>query len=166
VLPRVPGWEARLAAAVESARLRPYQLGEHDCLRFACAVEFALTGRDRWHCWAGQYRTARRAKYLIAKYGNDVAVDGAGVGDSAAPVAQGNDHAAPGELFTRAASRWFGGGPQPMALARRGDVCEYRTPDGEQHLGVVIGAQVVVLMHAGLAFVPRTAATHAWRVGE
>lgn len=136
---RLEGWEGRLAGVVEAARHVPYQLGEHDCFRFACAVVEALTGIDRWPEWAGRYTTRREALRCIHAYG------GAG--------------------FTEAGSKLFGGAPVPASKARRGDVLEFVDPFDEKHLGVCVGAEVAVLADGGLRFVRLSQCAHAWRVG-
>jgi hypothetical protein len=137
-LERREGWEGRLAAVLEDARGRSYVLGEHDCFRLACAAVEALTGVDLWAAWAGRYRTRREALALLASYGG---------------------------TFTGAFSRLFGAAPEPIALARRGDIAEYQDPRGERHLGVVNGARVVLLLAAGVEGIPRSACRHAWRIG-
>lgn len=139
VMARTQGWESRLMAVVEAARVEPYVLGVHDCFRFACRAVEALTGADLWSEWAGRYRTRRQALRRIHEY--------AGAG------------------FTEAGSKLFGGSPVPCAQARRGDVLEYRDDRGEQHLGVCVGADVAVLAEQGLAFVRLSRCRHAWRVG-
>lgn len=137
-LVRLPGWEARLAVVIESAAHRPYQLGEHDCFRFACDAVRALTGAELWEAWRGRYRTKRRALRLLVEYGGD---------------------------FTNAFSRLFGSQPIAMTFARRGDIAEYCCPQGEQHLGVVQGACVALLLERGVGTVPLLGCAHAWRIG-
>jgi uncharacterized protein DUF6950 len=136
---RVPGWEDRLAAAIADARVESYALGRHDCFRLACRVIEALVGVDPWPAWAGTYASRREALRRIAEYHEDG--------------------------FTAAASRFFGGAPQPMELARRGDLCEFIDSEGAPHLGVVLGAEVALLGPEGLVFVRRDACPHHWRVG-
>jgi hypothetical protein len=138
-LERLPGWEDRLFATIEAARSRPYRLGEHDCFRLACAVVEALTGANPWEPWAGSYSSKREALRRIAEF-----------------------HAGG---FTAAASRFFGGEPAPIELARRGDICEFVDVDGEQHLGVMLGVHVALLGPEGLSFAPREVCKHCWRIG-
>jgi hypothetical protein len=137
-LERLAGWESRLAAVVDAARPRAYQLGAHDCFRFACQAVEALTGVDLYAPWAGQYRTKRQALRLLARYGGD---------------------------FTGSFSRLFGSAPGPIAKARRGDIAEFVDAAGEQHLGLVYGAVVIVLREQGLDAVRRSSCAHAWRIG-
>ena len=136
---RRPGWEDRLAAVIEAARSAPYELGRHDCFRLACSVIDALTGIDLWAPFAGSYASRREALRRIAEF------EAAG--------------------FTAAASKLFGSTPMPMPFARRGDVCEFRDEDGEQHLGIVLGVKVALLGPEGLAFAGRDECRHCWRIG-
>lgn len=135
---RLPGWEARLAAHLEAARGKPYKLGEHDCFRFACGAVQALAGVDLWEAWRGRYSSKRSALRLLAEYGGG---------------------------FTGAFTRLFGVEPSDCALARRGDVVEYRDAEGVQHLGVVAGAMVAVMLERDLSYVWRRDCAHAWRIG-
>lgn len=137
-LSRIPGWEARLAETIEAARYEPYALGKHDCFRLACSVVQALTAADLWPQWAGRYATKREALRRIAEFN-----------------AGG---------FTAAAVQLFGADPVPMNHAHRGDLAEYSDEKG-QHLGIVLGASVALLVEEGLKFLPRSACRHAWRIG-
>jgi len=133
---RLDGWESRLNLVLADARTRPYILGEHDCFRVTCRVIQALTGVDRWPDFAG-YTTKREAISGIAKYGRTF----------------------------ETAYDWFFGERIELNFARRGDIAAIATPDGEKHLGVVMGKQIYVLYELGLTAVPRRAAHCAWRVG-
>lgn len=140
---RRQGWESRLAEVIEAARSRPYQLGAHDCFRFACSAIEALTGLDLWAPWQGRYTTRREALRLLAGYGG---------------------------TFTAAASRMFQAEPAPMGFARRGDIAEYVGPAGvdlaiEPHLVVVVGAQAAGLGEHGLYRIRRSSCAHVWRIG-
>jgi hypothetical protein len=134
----VQGWELRLAAVIDEARWKPYQLGEHDCFRFACQAVEALTGVDLYAPWRGAYRTKRQALRLLARYGGG---------------------------FTGSFTRLFGAPPISIGLARRGDIAEFVDAAGEQHLGVVNGALVVILREKGLDAIRRSNCAHAWRIG-
>lgn len=135
---RLPGWESRLAAALDDARARPYALGEHDCFRVACAAVEALTGVDHWSHWGGTYRTPRQALARIVAFGGD---------------------------FEHAFSRLFGGELQPMSAARRGDIALYVDAAGDRHLGVVVGAQVAALGEHGVVPLKRGECVGCWRIG-
>lgn len=126
LLMRRPDWPEALAAAVAAAERRPYALGEWDCLAFAFGCIAAMTGQDWWPQFAGRYRTVAGAKRVIRLYGRTLAEAFAG--------------------FT-------GLEVVPILRARRGDVAIYRDAAGE-HLGVVMGAAVLVLADDGLRRVP------------
>jgi len=133
---RLDGWESRLNAVLENARARPYVLGAHDCFRVACLVVEALTGVDRWPEFAG-YTTKREALHKIAAHGHS---------------------------FEQAGD-WFFGERIDLKFARRGDIAALATPDGEKHLGIVMGRQLYVMYELGLTAVPLGLAHCAWRVG-
>lgn len=134
---RIDGWETRLFEVVEAARHEPYQLGSHDCFRFACSSIEALTGVDRWPEFAG-YRTKRDALVRIARHGKSA----------------------------ESAGDWFCGSPSvSTSRAQRGDILLLQTEDGEQHLGVCLGAQAAFLHERGLLFVPTLTCICAWKIG-
>ena len=136
-LERIEGWESRLAAVVADAALKPYALGEHDCFRVACCAVEALTGADLWAEWAGRYATHTQALRIIAEYGGD---------------------------FTGSFTKLFGIEPVSVKLARRGDIMEFLTTDGQQHLGVCLCEMVIVLGERGLFYVRITECKHCWRI--
>lgn len=136
---RLDGWEGRLNALIEDARKRPYVLGEHDCLRVACAAVQALTGADPWPEWAGRYSTKREALVVIARYA------GGGLDD--------------------AVTKFLDQAPVAPRLARRGDLVLYVDAAGEAHLGVSVGSRAAVLGADGLAFVRLGECRQAWRIG-
>jgi len=133
---RRDGWEARLVLAIEDARERPYQLGQHDCFRLACRVIEALTGVDRWPEFRG-YATKREALALLARHG----------------------------ATFEDAFDWMLGPRVGVPAARRGDLVCVQTDDGEKHLGVVMGREAAFLAPAGVIWVPVSACLCAWRVG-
>lgn len=137
-LPRLRGWEGRLANAIEAARARPYVLGEADCFRMACEAVQALVGVDLWAEHRGTYSTREEAQARVLAYG---------------------------ATFTRAFCNIFGAEPWAMAMGRRGDIAEYRDPGGEAHLGVVVGAAVAVAGQRGLLFLKRSECRHCWGIG-
>ncbi len=136
---RLPGWEDRLAAVFESARATPYVLGQHDCLRVACAAVAALTGVDYWQRFAGGYATQREAIKVIRSIAPDLG---------------------------RAVSMITGTEPVLPLQARRGDLMLYSDPAGE-HLAVCNGATAAVLGPDGLLWLPLDHAglRAAWRIG-
>lgn len=138
-LTRTSGWEQRFADVIEAARHRLYALGQWDCLRLACEDVAALTGVDFWPRFAG-YRTKRQALVTIARI---------------APT------------LGEAVSATLGVSPTPTLGARRGDLALYRDAVGEDHLGVVVGAAVMLTLDTGLTSVGLDDAglLCAWRVG-
>ena len=134
---RLQGWEARLSAVIDEARVTPYQLGSYDCLRLACAAVAALTGVDRWPEFAGTYRCRRSALLAIARRGASFEVF----------IDMLVDH-----------------GRVDAAYARRGDLACVQTEDGDMHLGVVLGAEIALLGEGGLRLEPLHVARCLWRV--
>lgn len=120
-------WPERLALQVRLAQAKPYQLGMHDCARFACHCVEAMTGVDLWPRFAG-YSTLAQAHRTMRSLG---------------------------ETLGAAASAMLGAPATPVAQARRGDVVTYRDALGE-HLGICTGAQVAVLGPQGLMHLPLT----------
>lgn len=121
-LVRRTDWPERLQAAMESARIKPYVLGEHDCLRVACSAVEAMTGVDFWPRFVG-YRTKRQALAKIARIAPSLGEAVSVVLDKA---------------------------PRPVRSAWRGDVVLYRDERGEDHLGICMGLQVFVTGPEGI----------------
>lgn len=132
-------WPERLLAVVESARLKPYVLGENDCLRMACACVEALTGVDFWPQFAG-YKTKRQALVTIAKIAPSL-------GD--------------------AVTATLGMPPAPTLSAQRGDLFLYRDERGEDHLGVCVGRHVVLMAAEGTLQmgIDHPGLLCSWRIG-
>ena len=137
---RLAGWEERLEKILADARMLPYELGTHDCLRVACRVLEALTGEDRWSEFSGRYKTARQARRLLANYGSS---------------------------FEAAGDWFFRSLHVDVREARRGDIVAIQTEDAEKHLGVVTldGAKAALLGSSGLVFVPVVTCLCCWKVG-
>lgn len=136
---RQDGWESRLARVIEAATGRPYVLGENDCLRLACAAVDALTGVDFWPRFAG-YRTHRQALVTIARI---------------APCL--------GDAVTET----LGVSPAPTFSALRGDIVLYRDERGEDHLGVCVGRDVVLMAAEGSTTlgIEHPGLLCSWRIG-
>lgn len=136
---RLDGWESRLAAAIDAAFGRPYVLGENDCLRLACACVAALTGIDYWPRFAG-YRTHRQALVTIARIAPSL-----------------------GEAVTAT----LGVSPAPTRSALRGDLVLFRDDIGEDHLGVCVGRDAVLLSAEGAITtgIDDARLLCAWRIG-
>lgn len=121
---------------ISDAERKPYKLGEHDCLRLACAVVQARSGIDHWPTFAG-YKTKRQALACIARV---------------APTLR--------EAITITLNA-----PEMLpTLAQRGDIVLFR--DVEEHIGICVGEHVVVLGAEGLLRIKITSyqLLAAWRV--
>jgi ferric-dicitrate binding protein FerR (iron transport regulator) len=68
-LHRYPDWEARLAAYLDSVRVRPFEWGTHDCCLFAAGAVEAMTGVDPMPEFRGAYSTQRGARRALATHG-------------------------------------------------------------------------------------------------
>jgi hypothetical protein len=135
---RLDGWEGRLALVVAAATDAPYELGRHDCFRFACACAEALTGADLSIGFAGKYKSRRGALRLARKF------------------AGGGMRVAIGKLL--------GVADQPPRMARRGDWLLFN--DGaEDHIGICTGAEIAVLAERGLNRVRFDDCVCCWAVG-
>lgn len=66
---RYPDWEARLAAYLETIRLRPFEWGRHDCCTFAAGAVEAMTGIDPMPEFRGHYRTRIGSLRALRKLG-------------------------------------------------------------------------------------------------
>lgn len=139
LLTRRPDWPQRLVAVIDAARREPYVLGEHDCLRLACAAVEALTGVDFWPRFAG-YKTKRQALVTIARIAPSLA---------------------------EAVTATLGVSPSPVLSAWRGDICLFRDAQGEDHLGVCMGRLVVVTAPEGTLTMSldHPGLLASWRVG-
>ncbi|TCO68505.1 DUF6950 family protein [Rhodovulum euryhalinum] len=132
---RAPGWEGRLAAAVEAARARPFAWGEHDCATWAFGVRRELTGGpDLAAAWRGRYRTAPGAARVLRRLGWSSMAE---------------------------AGRALLGPPRAtVRQAGRGDL----VLDGEgAAFGVCLGARAAFLAPEGLSFRPLGSCSLAWR---
>lgn len=132
---RLEGWEARLAAVVEAARLEPFAWGSTDCFRLACSAVEALTGLDHWPRFAGRYSSKAGALRIIAATGT----------------------------FPEFIGWAFSAPLVPVNLARRGDLVLVPQP-GMDALGVCLGNEAAVRAEKRLGFVPRALSLCAWRV--
>lgn len=131
---RLPGWEARLAEAVEAARGVPFVWGLHDCAIWAFDVRRALTGQDAAAAWRGRYRSARGARAVLRRR------LGAASHAEAATAILGPPLAAP-------------------MLAQRGDIVL-----ASDAFGVCLGRDCAFLAPEGLTFRVLTDIETAWRV--
>ncbi len=132
---RRPGWECRLAEAIEAARRRAFQWGQHDCAIWAFDLRSDLTGgEDVAGLWRGRYRTARGATRVMRRLGWP---------------------------SLEAAGRALLGDPLPSVnLAQRGDLVLATSGLG---FGVCLGARAAGIAPVGLIMVPLDACALAWR---
>lgn len=138
-LQRQQGWERRLNAVLDTARGRPYVLGEADCLKVACEVVEALTGVDFWPRFSG-YRSKRGALLTIARVAPSLA---------------------------EAVTATLGVPPTRVFAAWRGDLLLFRDEQGEDHLGVSCGSMVALTAAEGWLLIPLShpGLLCSWRVG-
>ena len=134
--PRIDHWERLLAAAIDTARVRPFIWGLHDCPTFAFETRMILTaGEDIAALWRGRYTTALGGQRVMRRLG------WASLEDMA------------NELL---------GEPRPSALlAQRGDVV---LADSGLGFGICTGASAVGMAPAGLMTVPLTSCRLAWPI--
>lgn len=134
--PRVDHWERLLAAAIDTARARPFVWGLHDCPTFAFETRMILTaGEDVAALWRGRYTTALGGQRVMRRLG------WASLEEMA------------NELL---------GEPRPSALlAQRGEVV---LADSGLGFGICTGASAVGMVPAGLVTVPLTSCRLAWPI--
>jgi hypothetical protein len=133
---RIPGWERRLAEAVEAARDRPFRWGYHDCATWAFDLRRQIAGGDDVAArWRGRYTTARGAERVMRRLGY---------------------------ASLEEAGRDLLGEPLPSVnLAQRGDLVLADTGLG---FGVCLGARAAGIAPSGLVLVPMSNCKLAWRV--
>ena len=133
---RLPGWELRLAEAIEDARDHPFRWGRHDCATFAFDLRRDMTGcYDVAALWRGRYTTARGAVRVMRRLGWQ---------------------------SLEAAGRDLLGEPLPsVPLAQRGDLVLAGTGLG---FGVCLGARVAGIAPEGLVLAPLSSCAFAWRI--
>ena len=138
MMPRLPGWRARLAAAIASANA-PFAWGAHDCCTgLAGPCILALTGVNLAEQFYGKYSTAKGAVRVLNRAGYD---------DLAALAAahfQEYAHASQAQI---------------------GDIAAFRSEDTGWALGIVLGERIAVLSPSGYATQSRLAAARAFKVG-
>jgi hypothetical protein len=149
---REENWPSVLAAALEAARARPFEWGQHDCVMFALDTVRAMTGADLARPFRGRYASLKGALAYLASHGGalsamlDATFDTAGLAEVHPNFAQRGDLAFvlnSGEAVERA------GLAQPF--------------DGA--LGLVVGATIAVVPSAGgLAHAARDAMARAWTI--
>ena len=135
-MPRVEHWERLLAAAIDTARVRPFVWSVHDCPTFAFETRMILTdGEDIAALWRGRYTTALGGERVMRRLG----------------------WASLEEM-----GRTLLGEPRPsVLLARRGDIVLADTGLG---FGICTGASAVGMAPEGLVTVLLTSCRLAWAV--
>jgi len=139
MLTRREDWPSRLAAALESARDKPFVWGHHDCGLFAADCVLAMTGIDPAAMYRGQY------------------TDEAGAVETMYLLSNGGLRAA----WTKA----LGPAMNNVRMARRGDVALVEI-GGVEAAGVVVGSRVACTTEGGLVMVPAHRIVAAWAVGD
>lgn len=135
-MPRVNHWERLLAAAIDSARARPFVWGLHDCPTFAFETRTLLTGgEDIASLWRGKYSTHLGGLRVMRRLGWS--------------SLEAMGHAL------------LGVPRDTPLLAQRGDIV---LADSGLGFGVVIGATAVGLAPEGLAFAALRSCRLAWPV--
>mgnify|MGYP001074443132 FL=1 len=133
---RVDHWERLLAAAIDTARAKPFVWSVHDCPTFAFETRMILTGgEDHAALWRGRYTTALGGQRVMRRLGW-TSLEEMG-------------HALLGE--PRLA----------VLLAGRGDIVLADTGLG---FGICNGATAVGMAPEGLVTVPLTSCRLAWPI--
>lgn len=133
---RVDHWERLLAAAIDTARAKPFVWGVHDCPTFAFEVRMILTGgEDIAALWRGRYTTALGGARVMRRLG------WASLEEMGCALL---------------------GEPRPaVLLAGRGDIV---LADSGLGFGICTGASTVGMAPAGLVTVPLTSCQLAWPI--
>ena len=133
---RVDHWERLLAAAIDTARAKPFVWGVHDCPTFAFEVRMILTGgEDIAALWRGRYTTALGGARVMRR------LRWASLEDM---------------------GRTLLGEPRPaVLLAVRGDIVLADTGLG---FGICTGASAVGMAPEGLVTVPLSCCQLAWPI--
>ena len=133
---RAPHWERLLAAAIDTARAKPFVWGVHDCPAFAFETRMILTGgEDVAALWRGRYTTALGGERVMRRLG------WASLEEMGCSLL---------------------GDPRPsVLLAGRGDVVLADTGLG---FGICTGASAVGMAPEGLVTVPLMSCRLAWSV--
>jgi hypothetical protein len=133
---RVDHWERLLAAAIDTARAKPFVWSVHDCPTFAFETRMILTGgEDHAALWRGRYTTALGGQRVMRRLGwTSLEEMGHALLDEPRPA---------------------------VLLAQRGDIILADTGLG---FGVCNGATAVGMAPEGLVTVPLTSCRLAWPI--
>jgi hypothetical protein len=133
---RVESWERRLAAAIDTARAKPFIWGLHDCPTFAFETRMILTGgADIAALWRGRYTTALGGARVMRRLG--------------------------WASLAEMGMALLGDPRSAVLLAQRGDLVLADTGLG---FGICTGACAVGMAPNGLVTVPLNSCQLAWTV--
>lgn len=136
VVNRKEDWPARLNAAIDAARCRPFEWGVSDCALFAADVIEAMTGEDFGRPYRGTYNTSLGSLRAIRERGHDSIRD----------------------LMTS-----IFGQSWPPGLLQRGDIALWNNGHGDT-LGIVVGIHIAAQGEAGVEFMPMHTCLTGWRI--
>ena len=135
-MPRVEHWERLLAAAIDTARTKPFAWGTHDCPTFAFETRTALTdGDDTAALWRGRYSTALGGQRVMRRLG--------------------------WTSLEKMGRALLGAPRTTVLLAGRGDIV---LADSGLGFGICTGVSAVGMAPEGLVTVPLTSCRLAWAV--
>lgn len=137
---RTEGWEERLFALIKEAKTKPYVIGEHDCALFAIDIQLAITGIDMGEKIRGKYKTKKGSLRLIARLGKE---------DRLLPL-------------RGATTALTGQPPISPVKSKRGDPVLWVDSEDVEHLGICVGAEVVLLTEDGLQTIPLAQCVCGW----
>jgi len=133
---RVESWERLLAAAIDTARAKPFVWGVHDCPTFAFETRMILTsGEDIAALWRGRYTTALGGARVMRRLG--------------------------WASLAEMGMALLGDPRSTVLLAQRGDLVLANTGLG---FGICTGACAVGMAPEGLMTVPLTSCRLAWQI--
>ena len=133
---RVEHWERLLAAAIDTARAKPFVWGVHDCPTFAFQTRMILAGgEDIAALWRGRYTTALGGARVMRRLG--------------------------WASLEEMGCALLGEPRQAVLLTQRGEVVLADTGLG---FGICIGASAVGMAPEGLVTVPLTSCRLAWPI--
>lgn len=66
---RLPNWEERLSAYIQSVYTRPFRFGQHDCILFSASAAEAMTGVDIAADFRGRYQDKKGAAAILKSQG-------------------------------------------------------------------------------------------------
>ena len=133
---RAPPWGRLLAAAIDTARAKPFVWGVHDCPTFAFETRMILTGgEDVAALWRGRYTTALGGARVMRRLG--------------------------WALLEEMGRSLLGEPRLSVLLAARGDIVLANSGLG---FGICTGRAAVGMAQEGLITVPLTSCRLAWQI--